>query len=74
LQGNHGRNKYYSLDGWSWGTWDNSFPASNHSPEQNAQVRVIRLSATQELRITPPQMMMWFPEFSTTAKKSTGTK
>ena len=74
LQGNHERNKYYSLDGWSWGTWDNSFPASNHSPEQNAQVRVIRLSATQELRITPPQMMMWFPEFSTTAKKSTGTK
>lgn len=74
LQGNHERNKYYSLDGWSWGTWDNSFPASNHSPEQNAQVRVIRLSATQELRITPPQMMTWFPEFSTTAKKRTGTK
>lgn len=70
LQGNHQR----SLDGWSWDTWDNSFPASNHSQEQNAQVRVIRLSATQELRLTPNQMMMWFPDFSTTMKTSTATK
>ena len=74
LQGNYQRNKYYSLDGWSWGTWDNSFPASNHSPEQNAQVRVIRLSATQELRLAPDQMKMWFPELSGAPKNNTPTK